>query len=104
MFGLPELAMIIYLASFAFYLLAIINSAKIKVKKIFYLLLSILSLPALILLIKLVNNLLIQKNIVSSLEGSVILFLLSAIAMLLIEIVIYVYIRIIKIKTTYKEG
>jgi len=104
MFGLPELAVIIYLASFAFYLLAIINSAKIKVKKIFYLLLSILSLPALILLIKLVNNLLIQKNIVSSLEGSVILFLLSAIAVLLIEIVIYVYIRRIKIKTTYKEG
>jgi len=103
MFGLPELAMIIYLASFAFYLLAIINSAKIKVKKIFYLLLSILSFPALILLIKLVNNLLIQKNIVSSLEGSVILFLLSAIVVLLIEIVIYVYIRI-KIKTTYKEG
>jgi len=74
------------------------------VKKIFYLLLSILSFPALILLIKLANNLLIQKNIVSSLEGSVILFLLSAIAVLLIEIVIYVYIRIIKIKTTYKEG
>ncbi len=72
-------------------------------KKIFYLLLSILSFPALILLIKLVNNLLIQKNIVSSLEGSVILFLLSAIVVLLIEIVIYVYIRI-KIKTTYKEG
>jgi hypothetical protein len=57
MFGLPELAVIIYLASFAFYLLAIINSAKIKGKKFFYLLLSILSLPALILLIKLVNNL-----------------------------------------------
>jgi hypothetical protein len=41
MFGLPELGVIIYLASFAFYLLAIINSAKIKGKKIFYLLLSI---------------------------------------------------------------
>jgi hypothetical protein len=104
MFGLPELGVIIYLASFAFYLLAIINSAKIKVKKILYLLLSILSLPALILLIKLVNNLLIEKNIISSLEGSVILFLLSAIAVLLIEIVIYVYIRKIKLKTTYKEG
>ncbi|ACD67022.1 MAG TPA: hypothetical protein DEA57_04685 [Sulfurihydrogenibium sp.] len=104
MFGLSELAAIIYLASFAFYLLAIINSAKIKGKKIFYLLLSILSLPALILLIKLVNNLLIQINIISSLEGSVILFLLSTIAVLLIEIVIYVYIRRIKIKTIYKEG
>lgn len=104
MFGLPELAAIIYLASFAFYLLAIINSAKIKGKKILYLLLSILSLPILIFLIKLVNNLLIQKNIISSLEGSIILFLLSAIAVLLIEIVIYVYIRRIKLKTTYKEG
>jgi hypothetical protein len=37
-------------------------------------------------------------------KAGVILFLLSTIAMLLIEIVIYVYIRSIKIKTTHKEG
>jgi hypothetical protein len=37
-------------------------------------------------------------------EADVILFLLSAIAVLLIEIVIYVYIRRIRLKTAYKEA
>jgi hypothetical protein len=37
-------------------------------------------------------------------EAGVILFLLSAIAVLLIEIIIYIYIRRIKLKSTYKEG
>uniref|UniRef100_A0A7C4NVA1 Uncharacterized protein n=1 Tax=Thermodesulfobacterium geofontis TaxID=1295609 RepID=A0A7C4NVA1_9BACT len=103
MFGLPELGVIIYIASFVFYLLAIINSVKINGKKIFYLILSISSLPILILLTKIVNNLLIQKNIVSSFESSVIMFLLSAIAVLLIEIIIYIHIKKTRLKTFYKE-
>jgi hypothetical protein len=104
MFGLPELAVIIYISSFVFYLLAIINSLKIKGKKFSYLLLSIFSLPVLLFLIKIVNNFLIQKNIVSSFEGNVMLFLLSAIAVLLIEIIIYIYLRRIRLKSIYKEA
>jgi len=103
MFGLLELVTIIYLASFVFYLLAIINSLKIKEKKIFYFLLSIVSLPVSFSLGGIVNNLLTENNIITSFKGSAILFLSIAIAVFLAEIAVYICIRRIKLKIAHKE-
>lgn len=69
MLGVQELVILIYLGAVICYLLVIVNSVKIKEKKLLFVLLSILSLPVLMFLGKVVNNFLIQKNIITSFEA-----------------------------------
>lgn len=99
MLGVQELVILIYLGAVICYLLVIVNSVKIKEKKLLFVLLSILSLPVLMFLGKVVNNFLIQKNIITSFEAGAALFLSIAVSVLLIEIVIYLYIRKKRLKS-----
>lgn len=104
MFGLPELMVVLYLVAIFFWVSGIVVAVRIKVKKAFYIIFAVLSLPALMFLNKIVSLFLIKNQIVSTFKSSVIAFVISTVVLCSLQISIFFYMKKIKNKKALTEG
>ncbi|WP_353683652.1 hypothetical protein V4D30_07155 [Thermodesulfovibrio sp. 3907-1M] len=99
MIGLPELILLIYLISVAFWIAGIVVAIRIKQKKAFYIPLAVLSLPVLMFLNRVLSIFLIKNQIVSTFKSSVIAFAISSFVICALQISIFFYMKKIKNRT-----